>query len=77
MSEKHQSAVEKVIGKPIAIVTYHGHITVEDTRAVFAQIAGLLVELIQDGRTGENVGAWAGEPVTLGPVQPAHRRITG
>jgi hypothetical protein len=34
--------VEKILGKPIVIVHYHGHITVEDTRAVFAQIAGLL-----------------------------------
>ncbi|HEX7034188.1 MAG TPA: SDR family oxidoreductase [Pseudomonadales bacterium] len=41
------------------------------------QIAGLLIDLLRDGRTGENVGAWAGEPVRLGPVQPAHRRITG
>lgn len=41
------------------------------------QIAGLLIDLLRDGRTGENIGAWAGEPVTLGPVKPPHRRITG
>ena len=32
-----------------------------------AQIAGLLVDLLKDGRTGENVGAWVGHPVELGP----------
>ena len=36
------ATVEKLPGKPIVIVTYHGHITVDDARAVFAQIAGLL-----------------------------------
>jgi NAD(P)-dependent dehydrogenase (short-subunit alcohol dehydrogenase family) len=40
-------------------------------------IAGLMLELLQDGRTGENIGAWVGSPVELGPVQAAHRRITG
>ena len=35
-------SVEKIPDKPIAIVTYHGHISVEDTRAVFAQVAGLV-----------------------------------
>jgi hypothetical protein len=34
--------VEKLPDKPIAIVEYHGNITVADTRAVFAQIAGLV-----------------------------------
>ena len=34
--------VEKVPGLPVVIVTYHGHITVDDARAAFAQIAGLL-----------------------------------
>ncbi|MEO0565982.1 MAG: hypothetical protein AAF125_27995 [Chloroflexota bacterium] len=34
--------VEKLLDKPIVIVNYHGDITVEDTRAVFAQIAGLV-----------------------------------
>lgn len=36
------ASVEKVLGKPIAIVNYHGEITTEDARAVFAQIAGLV-----------------------------------
>jgi 3-oxoacyl-[acyl-carrier protein] reductase len=42
-----------------------------------ADIAGQLVSLIEDGRTGENVGAWVGHPIELGPPKPAHRRITG
>jgi NAD(P)-dependent dehydrogenase (short-subunit alcohol dehydrogenase family) len=45
-----------------------------------AEIAAQLVALIAegpDGRTGENVGAWVGEPVVLGPRKPAHRKVTG
>lgn len=41
------------------------------------QIAGLLIDLLADGRTGENVGAWAGKPVALEERKPAHRTITG
>jgi NAD(P)-dependent dehydrogenase (short-subunit alcohol dehydrogenase family) len=41
------------------------------------QIAQQLVDLLADGRTGENIGAWVGHPVELGPIKPAHRRITG
>ena len=41
------------------------------------QIANLLLELLEDGRNGENIGAWIGEPVELGPRKPAHRTITG
>jgi NAD(P)-dependent dehydrogenase (short-subunit alcohol dehydrogenase family) len=44
------------------------------------QIAGQLVALLAEGpegRTGENIGAWVGEPVALGPRKPAHRTITG
>ncbi|MFN0093902.1 MAG: SDR family NAD(P)-dependent oxidoreductase [Dehalococcoidia bacterium] len=33
------------------------------------QIADLMIQLMKDGRTGENVGAWAGYPVELGPRQ--------
>jgi NAD(P)-dependent dehydrogenase (short-subunit alcohol dehydrogenase family) len=42
-----------------------------------AQIAQLLIDLLRDGRTGENVGAWVGHPVALGPVKLPHKRITG
>lgn len=45
-----------------------------------ADIANQLVELLAEGthgRTGENIGAWVGEPIELGPRKPAHRRITG
>ncbi|MCP5182188.1 MAG: SDR family oxidoreductase [Pseudomonadales bacterium] len=40
-------------------------------------IAGLMIELFRDGRTGENIGAWVGSPVTLGPRKAAHERISG
>ncbi len=36
------ASVEKLPDLPIAVVRYGGHVTVEDTRAVFAQIAGLV-----------------------------------
>ena len=32
-----------------------------------AEIAGLLIDLLKDGRTGENIGIWAGHPIELGP----------
>ena len=41
------------------------------------QIAQQLIDLLADGRSGENIGAWIGDPVTLGPRKPAHRKITG
>ena len=41
------------------------------------QIAAQLIDLIADGRSGENIGAWVGHPVELGPRKPAHKRITG
>ena len=41
------------------------------------QIGQQLIDLLHDGRTGENIGAWIGEPVELGPRKPAHRTVTG
>lgn len=41
------------------------------------QIANLVIEVMKDGRTGENIGAWAGEPVVLPPRKAAHKTITG
>lgn len=44
------------------------------------QIARQLIDLLAegpDGRTGENIGAWVGEPVELGPRKPPHRTVTG
>lgn len=35
------------------------------------EIAGLMIELLKDGRTGENIGAWVGYPVELPPRQRA------
>lgn len=40
-------------------------------------IAQQLMDLLDDGRTGENIGAWAGAPATLPPRADPHRRITG
>jgi NAD(P)-dependent dehydrogenase (short-subunit alcohol dehydrogenase family) len=42
-----------------------------------AQIAQQMIDLLHDGRTGENIGAWVGYPVELGPRKPNHKRITG
>ena len=44
------------------------------------QIGQQLIDLLAEGpggRTGENIGAWVGEPVQLGPRKPAHRSVTG
>ena len=49
----------------------------EDVVMSSDQIAGLMIDLLRDGRTGENIGAWVGSPVELGPVKAAHQRITG
>ena len=32
-----------------------------------ADVAALLVELLHEGRSGENIGVWAGRPIGLGP----------
>ena len=40
-------------------------------------IAQQLVDIMASGRTGENFGAWVGEPIGIGAQPPAHRRITG
>jgi len=42
-----------------------------------AQIAGLMIDLLKDGRSGENIGAWVGHPVELEARKPDHRKITG
>ena len=42
-----------------------------------ADIAQLLIDIVASGRTGENFGAWPGEPVTIGNQPPLHKRITG
>jgi len=44
------------------------------------QIGQQLIDLLAEGpngRTGENIGAWPGEPVVLGPRKPQHRTVTG
>ena len=40
-------------------------------------IATQMMDLIASGRSGENIGAWVGEPVTIGERPPLHKRITG
>ena len=40
-------------------------------------IADFGIEIIENGRSGENVGAWAGEPLVLPSPGPDHERITG
>ncbi len=42
-----------------------------------AQLGQLLIDLLNDGRSGENIGAWVGEPVVLPEPAAAHRRISG
>lgn len=41
------------------------------------QIAQQMMDVIQSGRTGENFGAWVGEPISIGKQPPLHKRITG
>lgn len=44
------------------------------------QIANQLLDLLREGpqgRSGENIGAWTGTPVELGPRKAPHRAITG
>ena len=40
-------------------------------------IAGQMMDMINSGRTGENIGAWVGVPVSIGEQPPLHKRITG
>ena len=40
-------------------------------------ISQQLIDIIRSGRTGENFGAWVGEPISIGDQVPLHKRITG
>ena len=42
-----------------------------------AEIAQQMIDLLADGRSGENIGAWVGEPIVIPPHPPEHRRISG
>lgn len=42
-----------------------------------SDIAQQLIDIIESGRTGENFGAWVGEPIAIGEKPPFHKRITG
>ena len=51
-----------------------------DMKAVVMQdadIAQQMMDIIESGRTGENFGAWVGEPISIGEQPPLHKRITG
>jgi len=41
------------------------------------QIAKQMIDLMKDGRSGENIGAWVGEPVVIPPHPPANLRVAG
>lgn len=41
------------------------------------ELAQQLLDIIASGRSGENFGAWNGEPVSIGTPPPPHQRITG
>ncbi|MBI1182286.1 MAG: SDR family NAD(P)-dependent oxidoreductase [Alphaproteobacteria bacterium] len=41
------------------------------------QIAQQMIDLFKDGRTGENIGAWVGYPVEVGPRKAPNKRISG
>lgn len=51
--------------------------SLEDVVMAPATIADQLLALLEDGRTGENIGAWVGEPVVIPELAAAHQRITG
>jgi NAD(P)-dependent dehydrogenase (short-subunit alcohol dehydrogenase family) len=40
-------------------------------------IAQQMMDVIGSGRSGENFGAWVGEPISIGEQPPLHKRITG
>ena len=42
-----------------------------------SELAQLMMDVMASGRTGENIGAWVGEPVQLNEQPPLHKRITG
>ncbi len=41
------------------------------------QIAQQMLDLLADGRSGENIGAWVGEPVVIPPPAQPHRKVSG
>lgn len=42
-----------------------------------AALGQQLLDLLADGRSGENIGAWVGEPVGIPPLAAPHRKVTG
>lgn len=41
------------------------------------QIAQQMIDVLKDGRSGENIGAWVGYPVEVGPRAAQNRRVSG
>jgi 3alpha(or 20beta)-hydroxysteroid dehydrogenase len=42
-----------------------------------ADIAQQMIDLLADGRSGENIGAWVGHPIEIPPHPTAHRLVSG
>ncbi len=42
-----------------------------------AQIARQMIDLIADGRSGQNIGAWVGEPIVIPPHPADNRLVSG
>ena len=42
-----------------------------------SQIAQQMLDVMADGRSGENIGAWVGEPVVVAPPAAANRKVSG
>lgn len=42
-----------------------------------ADIGQQMLDIMNSGRSGENFGAWVGEPISIGEQPPLHQRITG
>jgi NAD(P)-dependent dehydrogenase (short-subunit alcohol dehydrogenase family) len=62
--------------------TAMGHARFGDSQAMLQpdDVARLLIDLLAEGphgRTGENIGAWPGHPLELGPRKLPHRAMVG
>ena len=67
-------------GHAYAAGLYHDNELPDEMAAVVMStddISQKLIDIIRSGRTGENFGAWVGEPISLGDQVPLHKRITG
>ena len=68
------------VDTPMLRGLYHDNELPDEMAAVVMStddISQQLIDIIRSGRTGENFGAWVGEPISLGDKVPVHKRITG